>query len=67
MNKKEVIEITEDEYHELEDEYGGICLSCHNRQYGVEPDARNYKCEECEENQVYGIQELLISGLLVLS
>ena len=67
MSQKEVIQVTEDEYHELRDEYGGICLSCHNRQYGVEPDAHGYCCEDCGEEQVFGVEELLVMGQLVIS
>ena len=38
----------------------GFCLSCGNQQDGCEPDARNYECENCGKNQVYGAEELLI-------
>jgi len=30
----------------------------------VEPDARRYTCEGCGEPRVYGLQELLMMGLL---
>ena len=39
----------------------GFCLSCGDEAYGVEPDARRYKCEGCGEHQVYGAEEILIS------
>lgn len=42
------------------DSYDGMCLACGNVQGGCEPDARNYKCEACGRNNVYGGQELLI-------
>ena len=29
---------------------------------GCEPDARNYPCDACGTNTVYGAQELLIMG-----
>lgn len=67
MTEKEVVEMSEEEYHEMCDEYGGICLSCHHHQYGVEPDAREYVCEECGDKQVYGVEELLIMGQLVFT
>ena len=37
----------------------GICISCGFEQYGVEPDARKYDCEDCGKPKVYGAQELL--------
>lgn len=42
----------------------GFCLHCGNEAYGVEPDARQYTCESCGEKKVYGLEELLIMGLL---
>ena len=37
----------------------GICISCGEEQFHVEPDARKYECESCGEPKVYGAQELL--------
>ena len=42
------------------DEGIGFCLACGKEDYGVEPDAREYECEWCGENKVYGAEELLI-------
>lgn len=44
------------------DEYIGFCLACGDMAYGVEPDARNYTCESCDANRVFGAQEILIMG-----
>lgn len=41
------------------DDHLGFCLACGAEAYGVEPDARNYECEECEEKEVFGAAELL--------
>jgi predicted RNA-binding Zn-ribbon protein involved in translation (DUF1610 family) len=41
------------------DEYEGICLACGEDAQGVEPDAREYECESCGKEKVYGCQELL--------
>ena len=38
----------------------GFCVSCGAKNYGVEPDAREYLCEECGEPKVYGAEDLLI-------
>lgn len=41
----------------------GFCVSCGADAYGVEPDTRQYPCDECGEEQVFGAEELLIMGL----
>jgi hypothetical protein len=38
----------------------GFCLACGNEQYGVEPDARRYECEDCGKPKVYGAEEILM-------
>ncbi len=42
------------------DEMLGFCQDCGATAHGVEPDARNYKCESCGAMAVYGAEELLI-------
>lgn len=55
------IELTESEYRLHEEEYNGFCLACGATAYGdTEPDARNYTCDECGEEKVFGIPELLL-------
>lgn len=49
------------------DDDTGWCLFCGNLQYGVEPDARKYTCDDCEENKVYGLAELALMGLVDMS
>lgn len=39
--------------------YLGYCVKCGAEHEGVEPDAREYECEECNEPAVYGAEELL--------
>jgi len=37
----------------------GFCVKCgHTRKY-CEPDARQYPCDNCKENKVYGAEECL--------
>ena len=38
----------------------GFCVACGEEADGCEPDARNYPCEACEENKVFGASELLM-------
>ena len=40
----------------------GFCLACGAENDGCEPDARNYKCEECGEKKVFGAEEILVMG-----
>jgi NADH pyrophosphatase NudC (nudix superfamily) len=42
-----------------EDSNTGICIKCGNKQC-AEPDARNYECEECGANQVFGAEEIIL-------
>jgi hypothetical protein len=45
------------------DENAGFCLACHEEAYGIEPDARRYRCEACGERKVYGAEELILMGV----
>ena len=45
----------------------GFCLACGAEADGCEPDARKYECEVCGERKVYGIEELLMMGLVKLT
>jgi hypothetical protein len=38
----------------------GFCLQCGAERGQCEPDAREYKCEECGASKVYGAEEILI-------
>lgn len=44
------------------DEDLGFCTGCGAERGGCEPDAREYPCEECGEDKVYGAEELLLCG-----
>jgi len=57
-----MIKLTEQDFHDARDEYMGKCLKCGADAYGVEPDARKYKCEVCNTRAVYGIEELFLMG-----
>ena len=55
---------TLEEIEPMMEEYGGFCTACGAEAYGVEPDAREYKCEDCGEPKVYGAEELVLMGLV---
>jgi len=40
----------------------GFCLACGAERDGCEPDAREYPCDECGENEVFGAEECLLMG-----
>lgn len=42
------------------DDCRGYCLRCGDEAYGVEPDARQYRCESCGQRGVYGAEEIVI-------
>jgi hypothetical protein len=57
--------LTQEDYVYGDENGEGFCLACREQAFGYcEPDARNYKCEECGEHQVFGLGELLIMGLI---
>jgi len=57
---------TADEYQEMT--FGlsneGWCLTCGELVDGVEPDARKYMCGCCGKKSIYGLEELLMMGIL---
>lgn len=53
--------MSENEYMALDSDYAGLCIRCGEEAYGVEPDARRYACESCDEPGVYGAQELMMA------
>lgn len=42
----------------------GWCLTCGEEVDGVEPDASKYHCEVCDKKTIYGLEELLMMGIL---
>jgi hypothetical protein len=59
--------VSEAVYQRAEDDMDGFCLACGATRGGCEPDARKYPCESCGEAKVYGLPELLLMGLVVLT
>lgn len=57
-----MISVTEGEFLDAMEDNSGWCLACGEDVYGVEPDARKYKCQACGAHEVYGASELLIMG-----
>jgi hypothetical protein len=61
-----IFKLTADEYQEMDECGGGFCLSCGEQAYEVEPDARNYTCDECGATEVFGASELLLMENIVI-
>lgn len=59
--------MSEETFEAMRDDYMGLCFSCGHDTYNVEPDARGYKCEACGENKVFGVEEILIMGRILIS
>jgi len=55
---------TLEQIYEMQEEEGGWCLACGEEAYGIEPDARKYKCEACGARAVYGAEEMVVMGLV---
>lgn len=42
------------------DDQRGYCVGCGAEATGVEPDARRYECDVCDQPMVYGAEELML-------
>jgi len=65
-----LVKVTEEDMNEAvygTGNYGG-CIACGKIAYsGCEPDARNYECEACGKNKVFGLEELCLMGQLEIT
>lgn len=65
MTDDTILEVlTESEYHQLNNDMGGICYACGEVDDCAycEPDARNYRCGACGERRLHGIEQALLEG-----
>ena len=56
--------MTDGEYHNLDENYTGLCVFCGDEIDTCEPDARLRECESCGQRGGYGANELLMRGLI---
>jgi hypothetical protein len=61
---KAPIRMTIPEYLNESGQHTGICRGCGARRGTCEPDARDYPCDSCGEDSVYGLEELIVMGEL---
>ena len=57
-----MITFTLEQIEEADEMMVGFCINCGAARDCCEPDAREYNCEECGENTVYGAVELAFMG-----
>ena len=61
------VQIGEEDYHDHVEGSDGICLSCGEWKYGdCEPDAENYRCDECGAMEVMGVEMAMVAGHIQL-
>jgi hypothetical protein len=64
---KRMIEMTEGDFQEMNDENIGVCLACGEfNDGGTEPDAEGYHCDCCEADAVCGLEQALVLGRIVI-
>lgn len=51
-------------YFEKSEDMIGLCTHCRAERENTEPDATQYPCADCGLMTVYGLEYLLIAGLL---
>ena len=64
MKTYDPIYLSEAQYFDMNENYGGFCIECRETAHPVEPDARHYPCESCGVHAVFGVEELLIRGMI---
>ena len=63
--KPHTFSLTEEEFMEGNEGGLGYCVACgEERTEFTEPDTEKQKCEACGQHQVYGLDNLLIMGLI---
>jgi hypothetical protein len=60
----EPLVLTPDEYYAMSAASEGLCLACGATTAPVEGDARRYPCSACRRTQLFGIEELLVMGVV---
>ena len=54
----------EQEFLELTDNLSGLCIYCATLADMADPDTRAAHCPDCGKSGVFGIEELLLRGLI---
>ena len=59
-----MVHFTLEQFEEAQENNEGFCVDCGAMRDCCEPDARNYRCDECGRMSVFGAEECLIMGLV---
>jgi len=59
------VTLTIEVFEELRAECGGVCLSCGQLHFEIEPDSHRLRCDFCDEHRVYGAESLLAMGRVI--
>ena len=57
---------SEAEFFNALESYIGYCVSCGAEQDQVEPDAGNHRCEDCHGLAVFGAEQCLLRGWIII-
>jgi hypothetical protein len=55
-----IIKMTEEQFNAGREANAGFCTGCGAERGECEPDADGYPCEECGDDKVQGIENLLV-------
>ena len=53
-----------EQIEEAMESMSGFCTECGAEKDCCEPDAREYTCDDCGANKVYGAEELVMMGMV---
>ena len=68
MSVDKPLEMSEEQYHQLQNSNSGVCSKCNHVRFGdTEPDAEGYPCDECGEDAVFGIETALVMELVTIT
>lgn len=58
-------QMTLEEVNDARESYEGFCKHCNDiTTEEVEPDAENYNCPVCEQDEVFGIEQAVLLGYI---
>ena len=60
------LHLTEAEYGEMLEFSEGLCLSCGTHTGTIDPDGRGLPCPVCHRHEVYGIEVLMLRGIVIV-
>jgi hypothetical protein len=64
LGRRGIITFSLAQIEEASELNAGYCLNCGQMQEQCEPDAREYRCDNCTATKVFGAEEIVIMGLM---